>query len=224
LPRSHRRARGAAPSDGDDLRCPRIFRLRHDVPDDRRPSDSLRPDDARTIGDRVREKYERAVFMAARAALRRRSARDDRSSLVAQLVEHRLRVPEDTERKALRAIADETGSSMSRVSQCWRAMEREVRQALLADPEFVWLLNAARVCEGGAECVIDGPIDAQLRDLSAEWFARKLEGASEAVRARVLLFLLEQVGGPLRRLVKLLHAGLDRQKADEATDLLSAGQ
>ncbi len=160
LPRIHtavsRAMRGAFATIKQPLYPRRAGRLPDDVPavlsidfdpEDRRAHprhDPAGPPDAVTIGDRIRNRYLRAVQRAADRMTRTRPARPDRADLVRRIVEQRMLVPEPEHRVSLRAIARDTESSYARVAKCDKRLGELVRAELEADPTTQRLRRAAR--------------------------------------------------------------------------------
>jgi len=162
----------------------------HDRLADRKRHDPERPD-RETIGERLRGKYERAVYMAADAISRKTSRRGDRDKLVRILVEERFMVPHEESRRALRRIARDTRSSYARVAQCDKQLGRAVRGTLEADPEFHELRRRARGTPDGTDILIDDGLERDLAQASAEEFAARFHSADSSEQARMLNALVE---------------------------------
>jgi hypothetical protein len=174
-----------------------------------------------SIGDRLRSKYDLAVEAATRGVNRRVSRRSDRSKLVEHVVEHRLRVPEPSEKTALRQIARDTGSSYSRVRQCEQQLHTGIRRALAGDIEFRRLLELSRKGENGTNEMIDPAADKELRRLGAEVFWRKFGAMSKTAQAAAWARLLQQAGDSFGPAVKRWFAELPREKADKLVALVT---
>lgn len=144
-----------------------------------------------TVGDRLRDKYDRAVRSAGDSLGQGRQARDDRRELIHKLVEERLLVPQEDAKKALRLIARETGSSYARVAQCEKKLLDETRRALDVDPEFAELRRLARHDPVGLNMTLDDSVERVLAECSAEAFVQRFRGAAGSQRSRMLAALLE---------------------------------
>ena len=147
-----------------------------------------------TIGDRMREKYERAAAHAAASLAQRSCGRDDRARLVDLLLRERFLVPERTARRPLRAIARDTASSYGRVTDAERRIRDLVRGQLESDPEFRLLQSLRRDSAEGADQVVDGSLDEQLRETSTEEFLRRFRTADMPSRG-TLIAALVRCGG-----------------------------
>ncbi|NOX57581.1 MAG: hypothetical protein GXP29_01820 [Planctomycetes bacterium] len=168
--------------------APKVYSLDVD-PKDRRfvaSSTALGSPDVRTIGERLREKYEQAIDIAKRMVQKRKATRDDRGELIDRLIDQRLLVPEPDAKTALRQIARDTDSSYSRVLQCERRIQIAMRRALTGDLEFRQLLESARRSDEGAEKEIDPQLDKQLREFAAESCWRKLSSLNRPARKRFI--------------------------------------
>jgi len=185
----------------------RRSRMRNRTPDaerslpDRRRRASQEDCRRATIGDRLREKYERAVRRASEEVLSRASIRGDRDQLVRLLVEGRFLVPHDDEKKSYRSIAGETRSSYARVAQCDRNLSDGIRRTLSVDPEFVELKRVARSDPRGTETPVDVGFDQYLARLGAMGFVDRFRQADAARRAVCLGQLLEAGGDAVERLI-----------------------
>lgn len=213
-PSGKRRAPRGELATVDRASLPRVYALEAEPPDTRRTDPS--GESGETVGDRLRSRYERAVTTASRAALRRKSPRNDRERLVDRVAQERLRVPEPDARTPLRRIARETGSSYSRVVQCERLLKSGVRRALAVDLEFEELQRLSRREQSGGETALDDDVRSRLRVLAAEAFWRRLQLARESVRADVVSRLLSAADGEA---IRALFAAISEEVAD---DLLSA--
>ncbi len=176
---------------------PRVTLLQTDPParqsDDRHAR--LDAPDPETVGERLREKYERAVRRAAVCLCRKPGGRADRAQLVRRLTQDRLLVPEPEARTALRQIARDTGSSFSRVAQCDKQLSGLVRTLLQSDPELTELqAQSGRSSEGG-NTVIDDGLERRLSRGSAEQFLAGFRLAAPATRAQMLYRLFESIEG-----------------------------
>lgn len=161
-----------------------------------------------TVGDRLRDKYDRAVRSAGEAAARTRHARDDRRELVRKLVEDRLLVPQEEARKSMRQVARETGSSYARVAQCEKKLLDETRRTLDGDPEFAELRRLARHDPIGVHAIVDESIDRGLAERSAEEFMRQYRSAQPDQRMAMLSTLLEVAPRNMDDLMRKQLAGL----------------
>ncbi|MBI1826909.1 MAG: hypothetical protein HY287_15295 [Planctomycetes bacterium] len=139
-----------------------------------------------TIGERLREKYERAAHHAARMAQRRATERGDREVLVRILMEERFLVPDEHSRGGLRQIARDTDSSFARVLHCERQMASAIRNILQADPEFVELQRQAKENLFGVAMLIDNRLEARLAATCTLEFARRLHRVTPEFRSALL--------------------------------------
>ena len=208
------------PASPPDLR---FHTLEHDPPDRRRQGAWDAELGVRTIGDRLRERHERALEVATGSLLRRKATRGDRKDLVVALVEQRLRVAEPSAKTALRQIARQTGSSYTRVLQCERRLYQALRRALAGDAEFRRLVELSRRSEEGFACALTESLERELRMLSAEGFVRRVRAAGEARQSEILLTLLRCYGDEVWNVVRRLFAELPQEAADELTKQVSTG-
>lgn len=155
-----------------------------------------------TVGERLREKYERAVKEAAQTVSGRASTRGDREQLVRALVEERFLVPEDDLRRPLRHIARDTRSSYGRVADCDRQLHVEIRRTLEADPEFHALQKLCKTDPVGGELRIDEDLECRLAGITAAEFTRRFAAAQRDERASMLQSLLELSPGDLEDIVQ----------------------
>lgn len=177
-------------------------RLRH--------ADRQRPDadyTGTTIGDRLREKYERAVQRAADFVEQGAASRDDRPALVRELTRERFLVPDDEERRSFRDIARRTRSSFGRVLQCDRRLGDLVRRHLESDPEFAALQRIARTDPDGVDAALDESTDREIGRLGAESLIAEFRCASDKKRAMIMLQLLRYSPG---RIEALLQGEIER--------------
>lgn len=164
--------------------------------------------DGETVGDRLREKYDRAVRRAASIVAQGASIRGDRGALVEAIVEQRLLVPQAEYRTAMRRIARETGSSYARVSQCELRIRECVRTTLEGDPEFEVLDRRARSDPNGVDASIDDALERDLTAASAERFMARLADPRADDRLAKLDTLLDDAREELRSLIRDRFAGL----------------
>ena len=219
--RHRRRAQEAREKDGV-RRGPKVFPLEDD-PMDRRNRRAEPVRGQRTVGERLRDKYEAAVEVAACGRGWRKARRADRAELVSRLVEYRLRVPDPEDRTAIREIARATGSSFSRVLQCERRLKEGVRRALVGDLEFQRLLKLSREAKEGQDHIIDAQTAEELRQLAGEGFWRRLSTLGQQTQTRLFTRLLHEGQGGLGASVQALFALLPQGKADEMSRLVSNG-
>jgi len=144
-----------------------------------------------TVGERIHEKYARALKQAAETVSKRATTRRDRRTLVQALVEERMLVPEKEARRTLRRIARDTRSSYGRVAECERQLGARVRRTLDADPEFRALRRVSRTDPAGAERCIDKELEERLVAVAAAEFIRRIGSANREHRARLLQRLWE---------------------------------
>jgi hypothetical protein len=161
-----------------------------------------------TVGERLREKYERAVKESAQTVSSRASTRGDRERLVRALVEERFLVPEESSRRPLRHIARDTRSSYGRVADCDRQLNEEIRRTLEADPEFHALQKLSKADPVGGQLSIDENLERRLAGITAAEFTRRFAAAKRDVRASMLQSLLELSPGDLEEIVQTRVATL----------------
>jgi hypothetical protein len=154
-----------------------------------------------TVGERLRDKYERAVGRAGERLSLGASSRGDRNKLVRILTEQRFLVPQDEDRTALRQIARETKSSYARVAQCDKQLGEGVKAELEADPEFRVLRRRAKSEMDGTDSVIDDELDRNLGAAAASEFLDRLAKAAPDDRGRMILHLLDTAQRDLDRIV-----------------------
>lgn len=168
-----------------------------------------------TIGDRLRDKYERAVHAAVADVGSGPSRRGDRDRLAGVLAAERFLVPGEESRTALRQIARETKSSYARVAQCDKKLAGAIRARLCRDPEFVELSRLAKCHPEGAGCRIDDTLERELGDVASGEFVRRLRRADPRERARCVDTLVdccdEGMDSFLRRQFQSL-APVDRER------------
>ena len=167
-----------------------------------------------TVGDRLHAKYVRAVGRASAALADSPSSRQDRSALIAVLVEHRLRVADPEQRRALRQIARDTGSSYARVAQCEKQLRAAVEAQLAGDPEFVALRDWARHEPAGGRLPLDGRREAELAACGTDAWLARWRGRDEPGRAQMLLQLLEVSGYGTNQLARACLARLTPEQRE----------
>ena len=155
-----------------------------------------------TVGERLRRKYERAVERASESLSQSPSVRHDRHALLNVLVHERFLIPDDEERRPLRRIARDTGSSYARVAQCDKRMADAIRTILEGDPEFRELQRRTRSNPAGTVAKIDGPFERYLADASADQFSRLYRNADPSARGRMLAALLDRSQEHLNHLIR----------------------
>lgn len=147
-----------------------------------------------TVGQRIREKYTRALRTACQTAVDPLSRRDDRKRLARILCDEHLLVPGEEYRKALREIARQTDSSFARVVQCVRLFTGTARTTLQADPEFRELHRALRVHPSSTETPIDRAFEANLAHTCAQELLRRYQRARRNDQAAILHAVFEASG------------------------------
>ena len=152
-----------------------------------------------TVGQRLRDKYERAVGGAAEVLSSQPSTRGDRAELVRCLVRERLLVPQPEEKRAMRQIARDTRSSYARVAQCEKQLTTLVGQILEADPEYHVLRDISHMESEGCDYPVDNHVEAQLRSAGTAEFLHRYRGADSRTRAQLL-----------HRVLKLAQARTER--------------
>ncbi len=190
VPPKRRAARDAPPTPVDHR--PKVHQLSPEH-EQRLPSRGTRPVDGatlETVGERVREKYVRAVRAVSIELASRTSRRGDRDRLVRVLVDERFLVPHDEAKTALRRIARDTHSSYARVAQCDKTLAEAIRARLELDPEFVDLQRRMRADPEGGDRPIDDDLEGRLTRTSAEAFAARYRRARPYEQAVALARLL----------------------------------
>ncbi len=196
---------------------PRVLPLTFDPADGRSRPDPDAGESDRTIGDRIREKYE----MGLRVAVRRELASGLCSrKLVRRISEHRCRVPEPLDREPLRSIAQATGCSESRAARCSRRMERSIRSVLGSDAETRRLAMVCRRDPDGTSGVITSEIGGDLRRAGAASFVAALHGANRAVRTRILAQMVRDLGEPTAQVIGRMFVALKPEQADRYVERL----
>ncbi len=152
-----------------------------------------------TVGQRLRDKYERAVGGAAEVLSSQPSTRGDRAELVRCLVRERLLVPQPEEKRAMRQIARDTRSSYARVAQCEKQLTALVGQILAADPEYHVLRDISHRESEGCDYPVDDNVEARLRSAGTAEFLHRYRGFDSGARAQLL-----------HRVLKLAQARTER--------------
>ena len=152
-----------------------------------------------TVGERLREKYERAVGAAAEVLSTQPSTRGDRAELVRCLVRERLLVPQPEEKRAMRQIARDTRSSYARVAQCEKQLTTLVRQMLEADPEYHVLRSISHKESDGCDHPVDDHVEEEIRAAGTAEFLHRYRNADSGTRAHLL-----------QRVLKLAQARTER--------------
>jgi len=222
--------RGTTTSDTNSSERPGVYSLAEEMEEGlvaAAKSDPTKPP-GETIGQRMREKYERAVQTASREIAGKTSTRGDRDELVRILIEERLLVPHEESRRALRQIARDTKSSYARVAQCDRQLNDAVRRVLQSDPEFGVLKHRARADPMGCEVPVDEEIEHALVSAGADELTDRFRKADPQQRGRLLHTVLEASPGDMedllrRRFLRLSRQGRDRLLEDTA-DLREAAR
>ena len=168
-----------------------------------------------TIGDRVRDKYERAVQSGIETLKGRASVRGDREALLRIVARERLLVPNEESRRPLRQIARETKSSYARVAQCSTQLADEVKAALAGDPEFGELLRQARDHADGFAAPIDKRTECALTEAGARAFGRRFEHADGEVRGRLVYALMRRMDFDAVGFVRDGFGRLDRAQREQ---------
>lgn len=194
-----------------EARGPKVLKMSGDVAD--RAAHRQRPGvppavNYPTVGERLREKYERAVKEAALAVSSRASTRGDRERLVRALVEERFLVPEEGSRRPLRHIAHDTRSSYGRVADCDKQLSEEIRRTLEADPEFHALQKLSKTDPVGGQLFIDENVERRLAGITAAEFSRRFAAAQGDERASLLQGLLELLPNDLEEFLQSRVAAL----------------
>lgn len=180
-----------------------------------------------SIGDRIRDKYDRAVHASVADVARGPSRRGDRERLARVIAEERFLIPGDESRTALRKIARDTNSSYARVAQCDKKLAEAIRVRLRRDPEFVELSRLAKSHPEGTGRHIDDALERELRDIATGEFTNRLRGADPRKRTQCIDFLVdrfdERMDSFLRSQFQSM-APLDRERFFQRTDDGSAAE
>ncbi|MEK6674356.1 MAG: sigma-70 family RNA polymerase sigma factor [Planctomycetota bacterium] len=174
-----------------------------------------------TVGERLYEKYQRAVKSSVADLTAVRAIRDDRGKLIRDMVEKRLLVAEKENRTGLRTLARQTGSSFARVSECEKKLGSSIRRKLESDPEFAELKRQARTSSIGMDLPVEPGLERRLAVKSAGAFLKTFRRLHRQDQARVLLTLLEfsqvNIETLIRSTYPQLAASLRDMLQDEVT-------
>ncbi len=173
-----------------------------------------------TIAERIRKKYERAVRTAGDIVADSKTTRNDKSALIRILIEQRLLIPEEEEKRSLRQIARDTASSPARVSQCERRVIKVTGELLQTDPEFRVLDRWMRTV-GPATRLIEIQVQNEIHGECASQLVELYSCADSLRRAEILDVILEATRNDIE-LVILNH--LLTIEADARERVLSALQ
>lgn len=174
-----------------------------------------------TVGQRIRDRYQRAVSRAGAAMCSKASIRGDRDRLVQVLVEERFMIPHDEAKRALRQIARDTSSSYARVAQCEKQLAESVRQLLEDDPEFVELRRRARSNPIGDHEVIDERLERELVRAATREVGRRYGEADPTTRGEWLLTLLETAHRDTERLARKCFERLPSAERERFLDAMA---
>lgn len=168
-----------------------------------------------SIGERMRDKYIRAVEAAAAIVARGAATRSDRDALVRAIVEQRLRIANPEYRTPVRRLARETDSSCARVSQCERRIRDHARAILERDPELPLLVRRARTDPAGGSALIDRRFEAELAGAGAARFVASLADPTAEHRLVRLNALVDRARPELAALVAARFAKLTAEEREE---------
>lgn len=197
---------------------PKEYSLVSDVSDSLHDPRHHNPDfhaENETIGERLRCKYERAVFEAADTINRRTSTRGDRDELVQWITRERFLIPQQESRRALRQIARDTKSSYARVAQCDKLMAQLVRNFLEEDPEFNELQKCRRNDVDGVERFIDPEMEIQLRHACIGEYIKRYHKADREVQANMLHAVMGAAGGDVEVMIHQLFTDLSSRDREQ---------
>jgi Sigma-70 region 2 len=169
-----------------------------------------------TLGDRVRDRYDRAVSMARCDA--RRAKGKDRTELVDRIVADRLDVPSEEYRSGLRALARETRTSFARTQWAERFLTGRVRETLENDAEYGWLRDEAVRHPNGLATPVDDEMESRLAMVVEREVRRRARRLPADGKSRVLRRLIDEDGG---RFDEVLDSVMSRMDAREKRTLLS---
>lgn len=102
-----------------------------------------------TLGDLARERLERAMRNALRELKHSPRAADDYQSMLKICMDERWQIPDDESQRPLRWIADQTGSSVGRITRCEKRYRAAVARRLEQDQVFHRLCRMARTRRHG---------------------------------------------------------------------------
>ncbi len=196
---------------------PKVVGFTHDL--EAQLVDGSKPPSAhglsRSIGERLRDKYDLAVRGAAAQIMKRASTRGDRDKLVQLLIEERLLIPHAEARRALRQVARDTQSSYARVAQCEKLLIDCVRTTLSADPEFRELSSIAKRSPDGMFTEVDDGVENRLKIAVGQEFADRYRRGNDAYRAGMLHVVLQrshcEIDDIIRSTVMRLPGAVRRQ-------------
>ncbi|MEE9295332.1 MAG: sigma factor [Phycisphaerae bacterium] len=167
----------------------------------------------KSIGERIREKYDDAVSRAVEEI--RRGRGEHRTALVEMLVQGRLLVPNEDHRLGLREIVRETNSTYGQVVWTEKRLTGLVRARLAVDAELAELCFEARKRRAGMGAVLDDAAQARMSAAMDGRFQRILSSSGSERRALLLLRLVERCGLKIEELAHRLLARLNPEhKAD----------
>lgn len=205
-------------SKSHDPSRPKEYSLVSEVSDSLHDSRHHNPDinaESETIGERLRCKYERAVFEAADTINRRTSTRGDRDELVRWITRERFLIPQQESRRALRQIARDTKSSYARVAQCDKLMAQIVKNFLEEDPEFHELQKCRRGDEDGVERFIDPEMEVRLRHACIDEYIKRYHKADREVQATMLHAVMGAAGGNVEAMIHQLFTDLSSRDREQ---------
>ncbi|MGB0715970.1 MAG: sigma-70 family RNA polymerase sigma factor [Phycisphaerae bacterium] len=157
------------------------------------PIDIIASHGCETVGDRIRQKYERAVADAARTVSAGNSTRGDRIDLVRALVGKRFLIPSPDQRTPLRQIARETRSSYGRVADCSRVMTTLIGHYLQLDPEFKLLDRVRNASSSGNNHIINDELESKLLQVCKDELNARLRNRNNVTRLAILKKILESL-------------------------------
>jgi RNA polymerase sigma factor (sigma-70 family) len=174
------------------------------------PLDETAPAFAERMGDLLRARLDLAMERAVRAELRRQRPLAT-EALVRAVVAERISVPELSEQRPIRQLAERFGVSPSGVGLLEQRLRVAIRRALLGDRQFQLLRRWIRRHEEGVRGIVDEAMVAQLRAAAAEHFWTRLGQLDRPTREEMLRRLVREAGDAA---VRGVFATLPPDRAD----------
>ena len=170
-----------------------------------------------TVGNALREKFERAVARAV-VFLQEEFPPGPVRDLVRVVAQRRLLVPDDHEKAPFRRIAREAGATYGRVVDLNRRLRQAVRSGLENDPEFVELERLARADGRGVERPLDDETAASLARLGSAELIQRLINAGADRRGHLMGKLFHLAADSL---CHVLRAQIERLPPSSREELIN---
>jgi RNA polymerase sigma factor (sigma-70 family) len=123
------------------------------------------PADGPSIGELIRECYDRAARRVVEIMKRSQQAAAGNGMILEGCLAERWSVPEPEARKSLREMAEHLGCSMRRVTRCEERFRKRLAAAILADETYARLMEMARGCPAGLDY---RPTPRELADVAVQ--------------------------------------------------------